>query len=98
MTELKNTVIETDFVQKKTGKRWEVENEKGVPRFLRDLARICKEEQVKSVMVITIDPHNHIDWVNLIDSEHDAALIALSLPDAVDDLKSEIFNEYLDEE
>lgn len=100
MAELDEKVIitEVDFATKKAERRWAVEADKGVPRFLRDCAKIAKDEDIRSVLVVTVDVADHVSWVHLMENEHDQALLTLTLDDVKDDMKAEVFKEYCDDE
>lgn len=67
-----------------------------IVRFIRDIATLAKRGDVRSVFIMTVDSNSHVDWFNLFEDEHHASLIALALEDAKADIKSEIFNEYLE--
>lgn len=65
----------------------------GIPKFLRDMAKFSKQNKVKSVVILTINDENYVDWVHIADSEHHLALAALCLDDIKEDLKSVIFKD-----
>jgi hypothetical protein len=62
------------------------------------MAKFAKKTNVKSVIVLTIDDEEHVDWVHVADSEHHLALAALCLDDIKEDLKSHIFRDMEEEE
>lgn len=63
----------------------------GIPKFLRDMAKFSKQNKVKSVVILTINDEDYVDWIHIADSEHHLALAALCLDDIKEDLKSVIF-------
>lgn len=65
----------------------------GIPKFLRDMAKFAKQNKVKSVVVMTINEDQHVDWVHIADNEHHLALASLCLEDIRDELKAEIFKD-----
>ena len=69
------------------------DGDKGVPDFLRQLAKHAKKTKVTSVMVITVDETDTVDWVHMASNEHQMALVALCLEDARATLKEEIFRD-----
>jgi hypothetical protein len=69
------------------------DGEGGIPKFLRDMAKFAKRDKVKSVVVLTINEDQHVDWVHVADSEHHLALAALCLDDIKEELKGAIFRE-----
>lgn len=89
--ELQNEVIETDF-KEKTVKKITVTPDTKPSKFLRDLAKIAKDSNVKSVMVMMVTESNHVDHQFELSSEHHMALMALAMDDAREDLKNYIFN------
>ena len=90
-TEEKVSVITVNFKDGAIINKVQFEGEGGIPKFLRDLAKFSKQSNVKSVIVITINDQEHVDWVHVADSEHHLALAALCLDDIKDDLKAVIF-------
>lgn len=85
-------VIEADF-KEKTVRRIIVSEDTAPAKFLRSYAKYAKENQVKSVMVLTIDENDHVDWAMEIVSDHHCALLALTLEDAREDIKAQLFQE-----
>src|ERR1035437_3434654 len=69
------------------------DGDKGVPGFLRELAKHAKKTNVTSAMVITVDKNDVVDWVHLGASQHHLALVALCLSDAQETLKEVIFSD-----
>ena len=74
------------------------DGEGGIPKLLRELAGRARKDKVKSVIVLTIDDEDHVDWVHVADNEHHLALAALCLDDLKDDLKNQIFQSMAEEE
>lgn len=93
----KVSVITVNFRDGDVVDRVHNEGEGDIPRLLRDLARRAQKERVKSVIVLTIDDDDHVDWTHAAGSEHHLALAALCLDDIKDDLKAHIFRD-MDEE
>jgi len=89
--EEKMSVITVNFKDGAIVNKVQFEGEGGIPKFLRDMARFSKQNNVRSVVVMTINDENHVDWVHIADSEYHVALAALCLDDIKDDLKSVIF-------
>lgn len=89
----KISVITVNFTDGKIVDKVQFDGEGGIPKFLRDLAKFAKKDNVKSVVVMTINEENHVDWVHVADSEHHLALAALCLDDIKQDLKDRIFGE-----
>ncbi len=85
------SVITVNFKDGAIVNKVQFEGEGGIPKFLRDLAKFSKQSNVKSVIVITINDLEHVDWVHVADSKHHLALAALCLDDIKDDLKAVIF-------
>jgi len=85
-------VIEADF-QEKTVKKITVTEDTRPSKFLRDCAKIAKDQKIKSVMVCMVSEDNHCDWVFELGSEYHMALMALSIEYARDELKNYIFHE-----
>ena len=92
---LQQEVIETDFKEKKIS-RVTISQDTKPAKFLRDMAKISKEEGVKSVMVLTINEENQVDWIFEGFDEHHACLAALVLDEIKDDLKTRIFDDVMD--
>jgi hypothetical protein len=90
--ENKVSVITVNFKDGAIVNKVQFEGEGGIPQFMRDMARFAKQNKVKSVVVMTINDEDHVDWVHIADSEHHLALAALCLDDIKEDLKSVIFN------
>jgi hypothetical protein len=93
----KTSVITVNFMDGAIVSKVQFESEGGIPKFLRDMAKFAKQNNVKSVVVMTINDQEHVDWVHIADTEHHLALAALCLDDIKDDLKAVIFKEYDDE-
>jgi hypothetical protein len=89
----KSAVITVNFKEGTIVNKVQFENEGGIPKFLRDLAKFSRQNKVKSVVVMTIDEDNYVDWVHIADSEYHLALAALCLDDIRDDLKAVIFDD-----
>lgn len=89
----KVSVITVNFKDGEIVDKVQFDGEGGIPKFLRDMAKFAKQSNVKSVVVLTIDDKNYVDWVHIADSEHHLALAALCLEDIKDDLKAAIFRE-----
>lgn len=89
----KMSVITVNFKEGQIVDKVQFEGEGGIPKFLRDMAKFAQKDNVKSVIVMTIDGENHVDWVHVADSEHHLALAALCLDDIREDLKARIFGE-----
>lgn len=94
----KTSVITVNFKEGTIVNKVQFENEGGIPKFLRDLAKFSRQNKVKSVVVMTIDEDNYVDWVHIADSEYHLALAALCLDDIRDDLKTVIFDDAEPEE
>lgn len=92
-TDEKVSVITVNFKDGQIIEKVQFEGEGGIPKFLRDMAKFAKKDNVKSVVIMTINDSNHVDWVHIADSEHHLALAALCLDDIKDDLKARIFGE-----
>ena len=89
----KTSVITVNFKEGEIVGKVQFDGEGGIPTFLRDLAKFAKKDKVKSVVVMTINEENHVDWVHVADSEHHLALAALCLDDIKEDLKTRIFGD-----
>lgn len=89
----KVSVITVNFKDGAIVSKVQFDGEGGIPKFLRDMAKFSKKNNVKSVVVMTINDENHVDWVHIADSEHHLALAALCLDDIKEDLKSVIFKD-----
>lgn len=87
----KVSVITVNFKDGAIVNKVQFEGEGGIPKFLRDMAKFSKQNNVKSVVIMTINDEAHVDWVHIADSEHHLALAALCLEDIKDDLKAVIF-------
>jgi hypothetical protein len=96
--EEKVSVITVNFREGAIVSKVQFDGEGGIPKFLRDMAKFAKKTNVKSVIVLTIDDEEHVDWVHVADSEHHLALAALCLDDIKEDLKSHIFRDMEEEE
>ena len=95
--ENKVSVITVNFKDGAIVNKVQFEGEGGSPKFLRDMAKLAKPNHVKSVVIMTINEENHVDWVHIADSEHHLALAALCLDDIKNDLKSAIFHDMEEE-
>jgi hypothetical protein len=91
--EEKVSVITVNFKDGAIVSKVQFDGEGGIPKFLRDMAKFAKHNNVKSVVVMTINDEQHVDWVHIADSEHHLALAALCLDDIKEDLKAVIFRE-----
>lgn len=91
--EEKVSVITVNFKEGSIINKVQFEGEGGIPKFLRDMAKFAKQNNVKSVVVMTINEDQHVDWVHIADSEHHLALAALCLDDIKEDLKAAIFDD-----
>lgn len=91
--EEKVSVITVNFKEGAIVNKVQFAGEGGIPKFLRDMAKFARQDKVKSVIVMTINEENHVDWVHIADSEYHLALAALCLDDIRDDLKSFIFDD-----
>ena len=89
----KVSVITVNFKDGAIISKVQFDGEGGIPKFLRDMAKFAKQNNVKSVVVMTINDEEHVDWVHIADSEHHLALAALCLDDIKEDLKTVIFKE-----
>ena len=89
----KGSVITVNFKEGTILNKVQFESEGGIPKFLRDLAKFSRQNKVKSVVVMTIDEDNYVDWVHIADSEYHLALAALCIDDIRDDLKAVIFDD-----
>lgn len=94
----KTSVITVNFMDGAIVSKVVFEAEGGIPKFLRDMAKFAKQNHVKSLVVMTINEENHVDWVHVAENEHHLALAALCLDDIKDDLKAVIFREDDEEE
>lgn len=92
------SVITVNFKDGEVAGRVQLEGEGGIPKLLRELARQAQKDRVKSVIVLTINEDDHVDWVHVADNEHHLALAALCLDDLKDDLKNHIFRDMEEEE
>ncbi len=89
----KVSVITVNFKDGAIVSKVQFDGEGGIPKFLRDMAKFAKQNNVKSVVIMTINDEEHVDWVHIADSEHHLALAALCLDDIKEDLKAVIFKE-----
>lgn len=89
----KVSVITVNFKDGHIVSKVQFDGEGGIPKFLRDMAKFAKQTNVKSVVIMTINDEEHVDWVHIADSEHHLALAALCLDDIKDDLKQVIFKD-----
>lgn len=85
-------VIEADFAAK-TVKKITISEDTKPAKFLRDCANWAKKNKVSSVMVLMVDENDHCDWITEISTDYHAALIALTLEDAKEDVKAILFQE-----
>lgn len=97
-TENTVSVITVNFKDGGVTDRVQYEGEGGIPKLLRELAGRAHTDRVKSVIVLTINEDDHVDWVHVADNEHHLALAALCLDDLKDDLKDQIFQSVAEEE
>ncbi len=96
--ENKVSVITVNFKDGDVLDRVQYDSEGGIPKLLRELAGRAHKDKVKSVIVLTINEDDHVDWVHVADNEHHLALAALCLDDLKDDLKEQIFQSMAEEE
>ena len=94
----KVSVITVNFKDGAIVSKVQFDGEGGIPKFLRDMAKFAKRTNVKSVVVLTINDDEHVDWVHIADSEHHLALAALCLDDIKEDLKNHNFKDLEEEE
>lgn len=94
----KMSVITVNFELGSIIDKVQVDGDGGVPKFFRDMAVFAKKDNVKSVIVLTINEDDHVDWVHMAASDHHLALAALCLDDIKDDLKNHIFRDMEEEE
>jgi hypothetical protein len=85
-------VIEADF-KEKTVRKITVTPDTKPAKFLRDCAKYAKEAKATSVMVFLVTEDNHCDWIMEIQDDHHAALIALTLEDAREEVKAIVFGD-----
>jgi hypothetical protein len=91
--EERNSLITVNFKEGSVVSKSHFDAEGGIPKFLRDMAKYAKKNNVKSVIVMTINDDEHVDWVHAAESEYHLALAALCLDDLKDDLKDSIFGD-----
>jgi hypothetical protein len=96
--EEKVQVITVNFKEGAIIDKVQFDGEGGIPKFLRDMAKFAKNTKVKSVVVLTINEEEHVDWVHIAENEHHLALAALCLDDIKEDLKAKIFRDDEEEE
>lgn len=89
---LQQEVIETDF-KERTVRKITVSEDTKPAKFFRDAAKLSKDTGVRSVMALTVDSKDHVDWAFQISTDADIALICLALEYARDDLKAKLFKE-----
>lgn len=87
----KAAVIQVNFANGTITSKVEYENDGGIPKFFRDMAKFSKKNNIKSVMIITVDEEDFVDWVTIADNKHHMALAALTLEDIKEDLRDKIF-------
>lgn len=87
----KASVIKVNFINGTITDKIEYENDGGVPKFFREMAKYARKHNIKSAMVMVITEDNHVDWMNISNNEHHMALAALCLDDMREDLKAKIF-------
>ena len=92
----KVSVITVNFKDGQIMDKVEFDGEGGIPKFLRDMAKFAKQTNVKSVVVLTINDEEHVDWAHVAASDHHLALAALCLDDIRDELKEVIFRKDTD--
>lgn len=90
-------VITVNFEKGEIVNKISFDEEGGIPKIFRELAKLAKKQDYKSFALMTIDSNNHVDWVFVGDSEHHMALAALCIDDLKDDIKAKIFG-YPEEE
>ena len=91
-------VITVNFNKGEIINKVQYDEDGGIPKVLRELAKFAKKENTKSIAVLTINDKNHVDWVFISDSELHMALAALCLDDLKADLKAKIFGPDEEEE
>lgn len=91
--ERKVSVITVNFKEGTIVDKVQFNGDGGIPKFLRDMAKFAKQDKVKSVVILTINEDEHVDWVHVADSEHHLALAALCLDDIKEELKDAIFRD-----
>src|ERR1700722_1018188 len=92
-TDEKVSVITVNFKEGAIISKVQFDGEGGIPKFLRDMAKFAKQNNVKSVVIMTINDEEHVDWVHIADSEHHLALAALCLDDIKENLKAVFFKD-----
>lgn len=92
------TVVKVNFVDGTITDQVQYENEGGIPKLFRELAKYAKKAKITSAVIMTIDEENSVEWMSVAGSEHHLALAALCLDDLKDDLKTKIFGEEEEEE
>lgn len=90
-------VMNVDFVKGTLIDKVMFDLETGVPKFLREMAKFSRKNKVKSVLVMTINEDDHVDWMHIADNEKHLALAIIALDDMKDDLKAKLFNEETEE-
>ena len=91
--ENKVSVITVNFKEGGIVKKGHFAEEGGIPKFLRDMAKYAKQNNVTSIVLLTINQENHVDWVHIAESDQHLALAALCMEDIKDELKTTIFSE-----
>lgn len=92
----KPEIIETDFKERRVVQRINLTPDAKPVQFLRDMAKLAKKDNIKSVLVLTISESNHVEWLFEVPTEHHLCLAALSLDDIKDELKQKIFQDEQD--
>lgn len=68
-------------------------------QFMNTWKKFCKDTNVKTIMILTVDEKSYITWGFISDNDHHKALAALTLEDLREEIKDDLFGEFeLDEE
>jgi len=92
------TILKVNFMDGTITDKVQFENEGGLPKFFRELAKYAKKTNVKSAVVLTVDEDNSVDWIHISDNIQHLALAALYLDDIKEGLKRKIFDTEEDED
>jgi len=87
----KTELIQVNFKNGTIVDKIQFDEDGGIPKAFRELAKFAKKNKVKSTVVLTIDEANHVDWIHIADSEHHLALAALCMDDIREEIKDRIF-------
>lgn len=77
-----------DIKTRRPVERLDFEQDTSIVQYINTWKKYCKENNVKSLFVLTIDEYNHINWDMRPESEHHLLLAYATL----DDLKREILD------